>query len=51
LEDTRLWRRTVLGVACIANESKSADQTLSRVVRYLDTHPQIRLLDCQVEVQ
>jgi hypothetical protein len=51
LEDNRLWRRTVLGVACIANEAKSADQTLSRVVRYLDTHPQIRLLDCQVEIQ
>jgi hypothetical protein len=50
LEDQRLWRRTVLGVACVANESKSADQLLNRVIHYLDSHPQIALLDCQVEV-
>jgi len=51
LEDSRLWRRTILGVACLANESKAADRVLARIIHYLDTHPQIRLLDCQVEIQ
>lgn len=51
LEDQRLWQRTVLGVACLANETKTAEQLLNKVIRYLDTHPQVSLLDCQVEVR
>jgi len=51
LEDQRLWQRTLLGVACLANETKSADQLLNKVIHYLDTHPQISLLDCEVEIR
>lgn len=51
LGDQRLWQRTLLGVACLASETQSADRLLNKVIRYLDTHPRISLLDCQVEVQ
>ena len=51
LGDERLWQRTTLAVACVSNDTKSADQLLNRVIHYLDNHPQASLLDCQTEVR
>ena len=51
VEDNDLWQVVTLGVSCVSNDPRHANEVLSRVMNYLE---QMRLdwelLDYQVEV-
>ena len=45
-----LWQRCVLGVACIANETKIINQTLDRVKNTILNTPTVELIDSKMEM-
>jgi hypothetical protein len=45
-----LWQRCVLGVACIANETKIINQTLDRVKNTILNTPTVELIDSMMEM-
>ena len=45
-----LWQRCVLGVACIANETKIINQTLDKVKNTILNTPTVELIDSRMEM-
>ncbi|MEE2753667.1 MAG: DUF503 domain-containing protein [Candidatus Latescibacterota bacterium] len=45
-----LWKKAVLGVAVVANESAFANSVISKVVNLLDSDHQIEVVDCTIEM-
>lgn len=45
-----LWQRCVLGVACIANETKIINQILDRVKNTILNTPTVELIDSRMEM-
>ncbi len=45
-----LWQRCVLGVACIANETKIINQMLDRVKNIILDTPTVELIDSRMEM-
>ena len=50
LDDNDLWQRSVLGVAIVANESRYANQVLSKVVRQVQVDGRVELIDYSMEM-
>ena len=50
LDDNDLWQRSVLGVAIVANESRYANQVLSKVVRQVQADGRVELIDHSMEM-
>ena len=51
VEDNDLWQRLTLGISCVSNDGRHANEILSKVVRYIEeTRPDIELLDYEVEM-
>ena len=51
VEDNDLWQRLTLGVTCVSNDGRHANEILSRVVQYIEeTRGDVELLDYQTEL-
>ena len=50
LDDHDLWQKSLLGVAVIANESRYANQVLSKVVNLVEAEDRLALIDYSVEL-
>ena len=51
VEDGQLQRRLTLGIACISNDSRHANEVISRVVQYIrDTRLDTEFLDYEIEI-
>ena len=51
VEDNDLWQRLTLGVCCVSNDSRHAQEVLSRVVTFVTESPHdLELLDYQTEI-
>ena len=50
LADNDLWQKSVLGVAIVANESRYANQVLSKVVRQVQADGRVDLIDYSMEM-
>ena len=50
LEAGDTWQRSVLGVACVANERRHVNEVLDRVVRTVEETPAIQMVDYRVEL-
>ncbi len=51
VDDNDRWRLITLGVTCVSNDSRHANEMLSRVVDYIDSiRGDAELLDYQVEI-
>lgn len=50
LEDHDLWQRSVLGVACIANESSHVNRVLDQSINMIRTTPTLELLNFRIEL-
>jgi uncharacterized protein YlxP (DUF503 family) len=51
VEDNDLWQRITLGVVCVSNNPRHANEMLSRMVEYIqETRNDIELLDYEVEM-
>ncbi len=51
VEDNDLWQRLTLGISCVSNDGRHANEMLSRVVQYIEeTTGDAELLDYDVEM-
>ena len=51
VDDNELWQRLTLGIACVSNDVRIANEALSKVVGYIqDIRQDIELLDYEVEM-
>ena len=46
-----LWQRATLGLACVSNGSRHAQETLDEVLRFIaEFRPDVELIDSEIEV-
>ncbi len=51
VEDNDLWQRLTLGISCVSNDGRHANEILSKVVRHIEeTREDVELLDYEVEL-
>jgi len=51
VEDNHLWQRLTLGISCVSNSPRHANEVISQVVEYINTiRGDLELLDYEVEV-
>ena len=51
IEDNHLWQVLTLGIGCVSNDPRHANEVLSRVVQYIEkSKGDAELLDYQLEV-
>ena len=51
VEDNELWQRLTLGISCVSNDGRHANEILSRVVQYIEeTRGDVEVLDYEVEM-
>jgi uncharacterized protein YlxP (DUF503 family) len=48
--DQDLWQRALIGVAVVSNESRYANQVLSKVVNLVEAEDRLELLDYTLEM-
>ncbi|MGB9586562.1 MAG: DUF503 domain-containing protein [Armatimonadota bacterium] len=44
-----IWRRTVIGVACVSNDKRVANSILNKVLDSVDANPRVSVESCQVD--
>jgi len=44
------WQRATLGIACVSNDSRLVDETLSKVVNVIETCHEAQILDYEIEL-
>ena len=50
VDNQELWQLTTLGIACVSNQRRHADDTLSNVVRFIvRNYPDVELLRSEIE--
>jgi len=51
IDDQGLWQIATLGVACVSNHRRHADETLAGVVRFVaQNYPNLELLNSEIEI-
>lgn len=51
IDNQNLWQLATLGVACVSNHRRHADETLANVVKFiLENYPELELLNSEIEV-
>jgi len=50
VDNQNLWQLATLGIACVSNHRKHADETLSNVVKFIvQNYPDVELLSSEIE--
>jgi uncharacterized protein YlxP (DUF503 family) len=50
VDNQNLWQLSTLGIACVSNHRKHADETLSNVVKFIvQNYPNVELLSSEIE--
>ena len=50
VDNQGLWQLSTLGVACVSNHRRHADETLFNVVKFIiQNYPEVELLDSEIE--
>ncbi len=44
------WQRATLGVACVSNDARLVDATLSRIVSWIEGSPDVVVIDVDIEL-
>ena len=51
VEDQELWQRLTLGISCVSNDGRHANEILSKVMNYIEElQGDIELLDYEIEL-
>ena len=51
MDDNDLWQRLTLGVSCVSNDSRHANEVVSKVVEYISAlRGETELLDYELEI-
>lgn len=49
-DNQELWQLATLGVACVSNHRRHADETLSNVIKFIiQNYPDVELLSSEIE--
>jgi uncharacterized protein YlxP (DUF503 family) len=49
-DNQNLWQLATLGVACVSNHRRHADETLSNVIKFIiQNYPDVELLSSEIE--
>jgi uncharacterized protein YlxP (DUF503 family) len=49
--DLDLWQVATIGIACVSNDKRHANEILSKVVDYItESHPDVEMLDYSIEI-
>jgi len=50
VDNQNLWQLATLGIACVSNHRRHADETLSNVVKFIvQNYPDVELLSSEIE--
>ncbi|HEU65565.1 MAG TPA: DUF503 domain-containing protein [Chloroflexi bacterium] len=50
VDNQNLWQLATLGVACVSNHRRHADETLANVVKFIiQNYPDVELLNSEIE--
>jgi uncharacterized protein YlxP (DUF503 family) len=50
VDNQNLWQLATLGIACVSNHRRHADETLSNVIKFIVQHyPDVELLSSEIE--
>jgi uncharacterized protein YlxP (DUF503 family) len=50
VDNQDLWQLAILGVACVSNHKRHADETLTNVVKFIvQNYPDVELLSSEIE--
>ena len=51
VDDNDLWQRLTLGISCVSNDGRHANEVLSNVVRHIEeSREDVELLDYEMEM-
>ncbi len=51
VDDQDLWQLATLGISCVSNDQRHANEVLSRVVNFItDSRFEVEILDYQIEI-
>ena len=51
VDDNDLWQLATLGISCVSNDKRHANEVLSKVVDYItDTRFEVEILDYNIEI-
>ncbi len=51
VDDQDLWQLATLGISCVSNDKRHANQVLSRVVDFItDSRFEVEILDYEIEI-
>lgn len=50
VDDPQVWRRAVIGIACVANQSVFVNQVLNKVVDAIRGDPRVSIIDYEMEM-
>jgi len=51
VDNQNLWQLATLGIACVSNHRRHADETLSNVVKFIvQNYPNVELLSSEIEI-
>ena len=45
-----LWQKSVLGLACVSNDGRHANQVLDQALNFVRSHPSIEIIQSRVEL-
>jgi uncharacterized protein len=49
VEYNDIWRRAMIGIACVSNSQTFADQVLNKVVDWVESNPRVNLTNVEIE--
>ena len=50
VEQNDAWQVAVIGITCVSNNVRHADQTLDNVLEFIESdHPDAEVIDCEME--
>jgi uncharacterized protein YlxP (DUF503 family) len=50
IDDQNLWQLAALGIACVSNHRRHADETLANVVKFVvQNYPDVEVLSSEIE--
>jgi hypothetical protein len=51
IDNQELWQIATLGIACVSNHRRHADETLSSVVRFVvQNYPNLEIVNSEIEI-
>ncbi len=50
VDDNDLWQLATIGISCVSNDKRHANEVLSKVVNFItESRFEIEILDCEIE--